>query len=349
MRICRKFDRVPEEKSIFFENIHRQYIQRREPYIYQEPVNGGIVNQYCINLYLGDLYVGCCSLCEDLRPMRESDYLLFQQFAAYVRQALSAQSRLPSSQFATLKAILSELLQCFPVSRSDLGRALELVQKGSGLPQPPSCWCCIVIRSANRGKTLPAHYLCESLENMLPHCTAVAWEGTLAAYCILPEGNVSLSSITEILEPYMRDMNFRAGISCTFEDIYKARSFYLQALSILETGQDIDSDRYIYPFSDYILYYMLQHSSGAFEPEMMLSQGLRELKDNNGGVDFWSTLRQYLSNECNATRTAQDMFLHRSTLLPRLDKIKSMVDMDTPEQRLYLRMCIYLHDHFSEK
>lgn len=48
-------------------------------------------------------------------------------------------------------------------------------------------------------------------------------------------------------------------------------------------------------------------------------------------------------------KTAQDLFLHRSSLLPRLKKIKSLVNLDTPEQRLYLRMCITLLDMMDEK
>ena len=64
-------------------------------------------------------------------------------------------------------------------------------------------------------------------------------------------------------------------------------------------------------------------------------------------MDYWETIRQYLDNECNASRTAQDLFLHRSSLLTRLDRIRSLVDMDTPEQRLYLRMCIYLKEYMK--
>lgn len=64
---------------------------------------------------------------------------------------------------------------------------------------------------------------------------------------------------------------------------------------------------------------------------------------------YWQTLKRYLDNECNASRTASEMYLHRSTLLPRLEKIKSFVALDTPQQRLYLRMCIYLYEMQNHK
>lgn len=36
------------------------------------------------------------------------------------------------------------------------------------------------------------------------------------------------------------------------------------------------------------------------------------------------------------------MFLHRSTLVQRLDRIKEIVDLELPERRLYLSMCLHL-------
>lgn len=349
IRLCQGPDRIPEKNSMSFESVYRHQISLKEPYVYLATVNGRQEESYCINLFLGDAYIGCCSLCEDIRPLRESDYLLFRQFADYVRQALAVQSMLPASRFASLKTVLSELLQCFPVARSSLNRALEFFQKENGLSLPPSGWCCAVIRSANRSKTLPSGYLCETLEHMLPYCTAVPWEGDLAVYCVLLEGEASVASVCEILEPYLRDMNFQAGVSCAFRDIYKAHSYYLQSIAILETGQDLEAGECIYRFEDYILFYMLRHSGGAFEAEMLLSGGLRMLLEQAGNAELRKTLRMYLDNECNASRTAQNMYLHRSTLLSRLEKIKSFVDLDTPKQRLYLRMCLYLYDRFAKK
>lgn len=76
--------------------------------------------------------------------------------------------------------------------------------------------------------------------------------------------------------------------------------------------------------------------------DLLLLPGLKQLRRRDGGIDCWDTLRRYLDNECNASKTAQELHLHRSSLLPRLEKIRSMADMDTPQQRLYLRMCIAL-------
>ncbi len=66
---------------------------------------------------------------------------------------------------------------------------------------------------------------------------------------------------------------------------------------------------------------MLHNCSGEFKTDMILSDGLKTLRSLDSNVDYWNTLRVYLDNECNASKTANELFIHRSTLLTRLEKI----------------------------
>ena len=58
--------------------------------------------------------------------------------------------------------------------------------------------------------------------------------------------------------------------------------------------------------------------------------------------EYWETLKCYLDNEMNASKTARDLFIHRTTFLKRIDRILSLIDLSTPDKRLYIRICIYL-------
>ena len=66
---------------------------------------------------------------------------------------------------------------------------------------------------------------------------------------------------------------------------------------------------------------MLHNCSGEFKTDMILSDGLKTLRNFDSNVDNCNTLRVYLDNECNASKTANELFIHRSTLLTRLEKI----------------------------
>ena len=80
-----------------------------------------------------------------------------------------------------------------------------------------------------------------------------------------------------------------------------------------------------------------------------MGQGLKNLRayDQAKGSEHVRTLELYLQNECNVTRTAHNLHIHRSSLLKRLDKIKAMLDDDLEDSnhRLYYRLCLALMKH----
>ena len=61
--------------------------------------------------------------------------------------------------------------------------------------------------------------------------------------------------------------------------------------------------------------------------------------DDSSGSDYMRTLRCYLDNHCNVVQTARELFIHRSTLLYRLEKIKEILesDLSSPDEIL---LCI---------
>lgn len=343
--ISDRFRRVPDNVSLTFRGEFVKRTQLRTPFYFKGQRENPEGNNYCVNMYLGDFYVGTCTLWDVLKPMCESDLLLFQYFASYIHKVLSQQSGTMHDQLITLKSIFHDLLQSYPVNEENVHWALDLLYKNmefQGLSLDH--WNCLVICSANSDKTLPKEYLCTAIEDMLPHCTVVDYEDRIVCYCAIPERSSCESMVLDILLPYLRDMNFRVGVSSAFHDLLHAREYYLQAQAMLSTGMKCAPKEYIYRFEDYVLPYMLGHSLGEFAYPMIESSHVRALKNAGNSVNYWDTLRHYLDNECNASKTSQELFLHRSSLLPRLEKIRKIVDIDTPEQRLYLRICMYLSD-----
>lgn len=231
-----------------------------------------------------------------------------------------------------------------PVSKSELSQALKIASHSQGEQLSPDGWICIVLQSANRDKQLPEGYLCSALEQLLPKCTALSYDGELV--CILPifhEYNES-GGISSALAPMLQDMNFQAGCCLPFHDIFKLRTAYQQSLYAIKIGKAKYVDRLYYDFQDYLLDYLLKNCCGSFEPEDLLPTELKKLRQYKGSVDYWNTLKAYLEHECNASETAQSMYLHRSSLLPRLKKIREDIDLRSPQKRLLLRIFMHLLD-----
>lgn len=108
----------------------------------------------------------------------------------------------------------------------------------------------------------------------------------------------------------------------------------------------IDAAQTLSFFRDHVLPCMLDACLNELPVESLLTQGLRALIDHDQqkNSEYLHTLDLYLQNETSVSRTAEALFIHRSSLLKRLDKIYRLLGstLDTPEERLYLRLCLEL-------
>ncbi len=70
--------------------------------------------------------------------------------------------------------------------------------------------------------------------------------------------------------------------------------------------------------------------------------------DRTSGTGYVETLRVYLANSCNVTQTAKRLFVHRHTLLKRLEKIREIggVNLDDYYARTYMSVSLLFHDYF---
>ena len=53
-----------------------------------------------------------------------------------------------------------------------------------------------------------------------------------------------------------------------------------------------------------------------------------DIADRRGDTEYLKTLDVYLENNCNVTKTAQDLHLHRNTMMYRIERIQEILQMD---------------------
>ena len=139
-------------------------------------------------------------------------------------------------------------------------------------------------------------------------------------------------------------MGYCAGISNAFSSLSQVRDYLRQATYVL--GRETTHFIPIRFFRDCALSYMLDSCVGEQPLEGLLSRGLDALMDHDRqkGSEYIRTLDLYLQNETSISKTAEALFVHRSSLLKRLDKIYRILGntLDTPDERLYLRLCMEL-------
>ena len=92
--------------------------------------------------------------------------------------------------------------------------------------------------------------------------------------------------------------------------------------------------------------YILSACCANLSLESLFSRQFRNLLDydREHGTALAKTFEHYLRNEMNLTETARELYLHRSSLIKRLDRIKQLMECDltNPNLILYYRMCFKL-------
>lgn len=333
---------VAEEYYNEFRNSHADNIARREPFLFH--IRG--MSVYCINIYKQDTYLGLITCGAQNHPLTAGDQFLLRYFFEFVKKAAEKRSNVISRQFVTVKSVVHDLLNCLPVNTDIVKRALKKeYHSENGLID----WLCAAILPIYESG-IPSEYYCMLLESRLSGCFALYLEPYIALY--LPTMDNQEDICYKSLESVLSKMSMHAGISYRFNDIMNARYYFRQAVNALETGIFCGGNETLYSFNNHSLSYVLKNSMGELPLECIIPECLLQLRPTDeqaGRVDYWNTLKVYLDNEMNATQTARDLYIHRTTLQVRLDKIHEAVQLDTPEQRLFIRYCMYLYELINKE
>lgn len=178
------------------------------------------------------------------------------------------------------------------------------------------CVCFRLMRH-NDSYALPFETICQSLESILLGCVAIEHKSEVAVFLSIVDSHIELDASLHILESFLENIDFIAGISNEFVDMHNAEHYYAQAGCAIEAGMKIDPGKRYYLFSEYALIYMLESATEHLRPEFLCAPGLIKLRERDESVsgDYWTTLKVYLDNKMNTTQAAKQLYLHRSTLI----------------------------------
>lgn len=177
-------------------------------------------------------------------------------------------------------------------------------------------------------------------------CCFLEFEQTIV--CIADLGYFINSSdyfITSFSETF-RDNNFRIGYSNEFRDINNLRSHYEQAKIALRTGLAHAPSLWSFKFSDMVLHYMRSKVTEDLDEEFLCAPELVKLYkyDKENQSDYLHTLKTYFDNHMNVAKTAIALFIHRATMIYRLDRIRELtgIDFKNQDRILYLTISVKL-------
>lgn len=210
-------------------------------------------------------------------------------------------------------------------------------------------YLCVVLQvSYLDQKNLTVRSICGYLENILSASCAFQFKDDIVVFVNLSLSAMSLDEISARLSFFIRDSLLKAGYSRVLLGHFNFRRQYDQAMIAMEVGSRLNPSFWIHRFNDVAFPYILEQITRKLPAYMVSHERLLRLKyaDEENGTEYFRTLRLYLDNHFNAVQTARELYIHRSTFLYRLERIKAILgtDFTNSDENLYLMLSYRLLD-----
>jgi purine catabolism regulator len=140
------------------------------------------------------------------------------------------------------------------------------------------------------------------------------------------------------------DAPVRCGIGNPTRELASWRTSFRQAGQALEMARRFEERKPLYflDLSVYRLLFQFEHN-----PELIAFQEeiLGPLLAYEGGRELIETLEAYFEHNGNLTQAAESLFVHRNTLIYRMERIAGIadLDLDKPETRLAVQLALHIY------
>ena len=183
------------------------------------------------------------------------------------------------------------------------------------------------------------------IESQVQNSHAFVYQEGISVVVNLTYSHTCISNVLSSLAILLREGLMKMGSSTEIKDFYLLPQGHEQAVTALNLGLQSPSTKWCYRFDDFFLEFLHMKAAEVLPHQLLCSQKLIELRDydRENRTDLYNTLRIYLELERNVLQTAKKLFIHRSTLFYRLERIGKIadVDLDDAQERLVLRLSFY--------
>ena len=318
-----------------FLELHDLSMHEREPLVLT------LLDQTTLNynLFESDAYRGCLTVLYEARPYRPSDKPLIKVLGKYLLAAMQQLAARAPEGIGSLRQAIQALVE---------ERPLDSVERDViAAANDGRYFVCARLKLSNQLEQLPLGFVRNAIEEAFPGGIVFEYHrNSVVAMLDVGEsgGSGFRAAIEKGLEPFVNAMAMDVGVSSPYNDLLVAKSLFLQANHALDLGLLFDPAKRLYYFEDYALRELVMSSVQDMRLELLFPEGLRRLieHDKDSSTSYIETLRVYLENNLSIAKTSSDLFVHRSTLMERLARIKRELglNLDDPDVQLRLRILL---------
>lgn len=304
--------------------------------------------------YQNDLVARLCIITNEAEPngcFRDLNSIL----ATYVKQYLFSHQGIDYSQNAAFGSLAADLIE---------GRLTDPLELKQRLKQFQICvkkyYHTIILHFDNTANhhMIPWNYVISQLEYIFPFSNITTYNGDILMIirkvCHQNRPDFDTDKLLSLLEHY----SAYACISNPSEFLTSLPTVYAQAKEALRLGSTMHPEQRLYYYEDYSMYQIIELASESSCQKL----GIRDmihlcntemtallLYDKKYNTDLVSILHTYLQCERNTTETAKKLYMHRNTVLNKINKIEEIIgdSLDNSALRDRLTFSHYVLDYMQ--
>ena len=338
-------DRNKETYNAFqLDREFKSTFSQTKPAFFPETVSG--TKSLYQNLFNHGKFIGRIVIMGALEDFHRRDLQILQHLTPYIQTILSHEQygRLEGETYS-LNQLIGRILKGDVTEDSYIRQSMAAF----GWQNNHHYFCSVFLADPIDVQNHTIASICRRLENQVPASCVVEHSNQIVMFFNLDLNRNTLRDVVHSYTELVRDSNLKAGISKSYEGFHL--SFQLlekQASIALSLGQRYFPERWIHHFNDISNRYQLELLVSELPTEMICSPEILKMYqyDQENNTEYYLTLKTYLENNMQPVVTASRLFVHRTTLMYRLNKINQLfhIDISTAYNRLFLQVSMLLLD-----
>lgn len=299
-------------------------------------------------IQIDGIEVGHIMVQESEHKFRDTDAEFLYYFSKLVSIELQKNSVFTDNKGVMYSYFLADLLKN-PDSNI---MAVKKRLKTLGFQLKSDFYILAIPATSYHSSSLKLEIILQTIKNILIGSLYVVYENTIVFLISKDKYQPFSEYELERLHDFLETNQLKAGISNFFSKLEEAPRFYKQALDAVKLGTHMNVQTPVYYYRDYYIYQLFRsYEKEDKELQYLIHPGVMQLflYDQEKGTDFTKTLRQYLKTPGQPAVIAEQLHIHKNTLLYRMGKIKEITgcEFNTGEDymkfNLSYKIMAYLH------
>lgn len=321
-----------------FDDDYQHTLEKRSASIWGNDQYPTSIRSLFVNIMDGDYYMGRLLINEINSSLMPGQFRTAEFFADYVKYIIWRDSHNSNRYYNDFSETINRALDGMELRNSEKEAFLSIMGW-----KPEDSYLCVKLQSQRSDVSIRSEgSLRNSISSNLHGFFCFTRNQQFCLIINKKDSGIDEAKLSSILAPLVRDGLMYCGVSNPFKPFDDFVQGFVETDIALDAIKE-NPTKWILTFDACVLDYILKNSESSINKRMLVAPGLMRLaeSDEKKGTQYVHTLRSYLVNERSVPKTSEELIIHRTTLLYRLEKISELLKMnlESPDTRLYLLIC----------